>query len=66
MCLDNHVLDPAKFLSVPGLAWQAALKKTKVKLELLINIDMFQWLKKELGAGYIILLTDIKKLIINL
>ena len=25
-------LDPAKFLSAPGLAWQVALKKTKVKL----------------------------------
>ena len=28
-------LDPAKFLSALGLAWQAALKKTKVKLDLL-------------------------------
>ena len=27
-------LDPAKFLSAPGLAWQAALKKTKIKLDL--------------------------------
>ena len=25
-------LDPAKFLSAPGLAWQVALKETKVKL----------------------------------
>ena len=27
MCLKIHQLDPAKFLSAPGLAWQAALKK---------------------------------------
>ena len=26
MCLKIYKLDPAKFLSVPGLAWQAALK----------------------------------------
>ena len=32
--------DPAKFLSVSGLASQAALKKTKVKLDLLTNIDV--------------------------
>ena len=40
MCLKFYHLDPANFLSAPGLAWQAAFKKTKVKLELLINIDM--------------------------
>ena len=27
MCLQIYKLDPAKFLSAPGLAWQAALKK---------------------------------------
>ena len=29
MCLKIYELDPAKFLSPSGLAWQAALKKTK-------------------------------------
>ena len=29
MCLKIYKLDPAKFLSAPGLAWQAALKKLK-------------------------------------
>ena len=40
MCFEIYELDPAKFLSAPGLAWQAALKKTKVKLESLTDIDM--------------------------
>ena len=31
-------LDPAKFLSAPGLAWQVPLKETEVKLELLTMI----------------------------
>ena len=38
MCLEIYELDPAKFLSAHGLAWQTALKKTKVKLDLLISI----------------------------
>ena len=33
MCLKEYELDPAHFLSLPGLAWQARLKKTNVELE---------------------------------
>ena len=40
MCLKIYALDPAKFLSAPGLAWEAALEKAKVKLDLLTDIDM--------------------------
>ena len=40
MCIEIYELDPAHFLPAPGLAWQACLKKTKVKLELLTDIDM--------------------------
>ena len=36
----DYLLDLAKFHSAPGLALQAASKTTKVKLELLTNIDM--------------------------
>ena len=30
MCLKEYELDPAHFLSLPGLAWQACLKKTNI------------------------------------
>ena len=40
MCLKIYKLDPAKFLSAPGLARLAALKRTKVKLDHLTVIDM--------------------------
>ena len=46
MCLEIYELDPAKFLSAPGLAWQAAFKKTKVKLDLLSDINMKFLVKK--------------------
>ena len=39
-CIEIYELDPALFLSAPGLAWQACLKRTKVNLELLTDIDM--------------------------
>ena len=37
-CLEIYQLDPAYFVSTPGLAWQACLKMTNVKLELLTMI----------------------------
>ena len=40
VCMKVYELDPAHFLSLPGLAWQACLKKTIVKLELLTDYDM--------------------------
>ena len=46
MCIKVYKLDPAHFLSAPGLAWQACLKKTEVKLELLTNVDMLLMVEK--------------------
>ena len=40
MCLEIYELDAGKLPSAPGLAWQAALEKTQVKLDLLTDIDM--------------------------
>ena len=51
MCLKIYQLDPAKFLSAPGLVWQAALKKTEVKLELLTDVDMVLMVEKEIRGG---------------
>ena len=39
-CIKTYELDPAHFISLPGLAWQACLKKTGVELELLTEYDM--------------------------
>ena len=39
-CIKIYELDTAHFLPAPRLAWQACLKKTKVNLVLLTDIDM--------------------------
>ena len=51
VCLEIYELDPAKFLPAPGLAWQTALKKTKVKLDLLTDIDMLLMVEKCIRGG---------------
>ena len=51
ICLKIYELDPVKFISAPGLAWQAALKKTEVKLELLTDIDMLLMVEKGIRGG---------------
>ena len=46
MSREMYELDPAKFLSAPGLTWQATLKKTKETLGLLTDIDMLLMVEK--------------------
>ena len=50
-CIEIYKLDPAHFLSTPGLAWQACLKKTGVKLEFLTNNDMLMIVEKGIRGG---------------
>ena len=51
MRIKVYELDPAHFLSAPGLAWQASLKKTEVELELLTDVDMLLMIKKGIRGG---------------
>ena len=46
-CLQIYELDPAKFISASGLAWQAALKKTGVELDLLKDVNLLLMVEKE-------------------
>ena len=50
-CLKNYELDPAHFVSLPGLAWQACLKKTNVELELLTDYDMLLMVEEGIRGG---------------
>ena len=51
VCIDNYGLDPAHFYTAPGLAWQACLKKTGVKLELLLDPDMLLMVERGIRGG---------------
>ena len=51
MCIKEYELDPAHFLSLPGLAWQACLKKTNIKLELLTDYDMLLMVEEGIRGG---------------
>ena len=52
---DKHIeidkLDPAYFLTTPGLSWWACLKKTGVKLELLTDENMFLTYEQGICGG---------------
>ena len=50
-CTEVYETDPAHFLSAPGLAWQACLKKIGVELELITNANMLLMIEKEIRGG---------------
>ena len=51
MCLKEYELDPAHFVSLPGLAWQACLKKTNIELVLLTDYDKLLMVEKGIRGG---------------
>ena len=50
-CIKTYEPDPAHFISLPGLEWQASLKKTGVELELLIDYDMLLMIEEGIRGG---------------
>ena len=58
MLPEMHKLDLARYLLVPGLAWQVVLKTTKVKLDLLTDINLLLMVQKVFEEDYVTLLND--------
>ena len=50
-CLQYYKLDPCHYFTSPGLSWNAMLKMTNIKLELMTDIDMFQFIEKGMRGG---------------
>ena len=51
ICIENYKLDPAHYYTAPGLSWDACLKMSDVKLELLTDIDMLLMVEKGIRGG---------------
>ena len=52
-CLETYDLDPAYFLTLPALAWQACLKTTKIKLHLITDQEILLMIEEGIGGGII-------------
>ena len=63
-CIEIYELDPARFLSALGLAWQVCLKKTGVELELLTDIYILLMVEKGVRQN-VMQYIDMRKQIIN-
>ena len=50
-CLRYYKLDPTHYFSSPGLAWDAMLKMTNVKLDLITDIDMENMVQLGMRGG---------------
>ena len=50
-CMQYYKLDPCHYFTSPGLSWDAMLKITNIKLELMTDIDMFQFIEKGMHGG---------------
>ena len=50
-CLSNYGLDSAHYYSAPSMAWDAALKMTKVELELFDNEQMYSFIEHSIRGG---------------
>ena len=51
VCLKNYELDPAHYYTSPGLSWDALLKFSKQKLELLSDINTIPFIESGIRGG---------------
>ena len=65
MCFKIYELDPEKLLPAAGLAWKAALKQTKAKLDLLTDVYRLLMVEKGIRGGNVTLFIDMQKIIKN-
>ena len=50
-CMESYELDPAHYVSAPGLSWDAFLKRSEKEIELVSDMDMFQFFERGMRGG---------------
>lgn len=53
ICMINYEVDPAHYLTVPSLTFDAMLKYTKIELELISDYDMYMMIEKGIRGGIV-------------
>ncbi|GFS76715.1 uncharacterized protein NPIL_654761 [Nephila pilipes] len=51
VCMKAYNLDPVWYYTAPGLSWDSMLKLTNVKIELLMDYDMYLFVEKGIRGG---------------
>ena len=49
--LKSHKLDPSYYITLPSFSWDAALKTTKIELDLLTDYEMLCMIEKGIRGG---------------
>ena len=50
-CIANYCLDPAHYYTLLGFTWDAMLKHTHIRFELLTDIDMIMFIERGIRGG---------------
>lgn len=51
VCMATYSLDPAFYYTAPGLSWDAMLRKMRVNIELLTDVDMLLFFERGIRGG---------------
>ena len=51
LCMKYYGLDPAYYMTLPNVAWDAMLKKTNITLDLVHDQDMYEMIEKRKRGG---------------
>ena len=53
VCKNIYNLDPCQYYTTPGLSWDAMLKITEIELELLTDINMYNFVTRGIRGGIV-------------
>ena len=64
-CLDFYSLDPLHYYTTPGLAWDVALRMSRVELELITDENIYNLIENSIRGRISMISTATRELIIH-